>query len=387
MSRKVCVVTGSRAEYGLLQGLMREIVAASELELQVAVTGMHLSRCHGMTVREIEADGFAIDAKVDIGLGDDSGAGVAAAVGRGVIGFADAFRRLQPDILVVLGDRFEILAVVEAALISRIPIGHIHGGEVTEGAIDDAIRHAITKMSHLHFVAAEPYRRRVIQMGESPDRVFNVGALGVDNVLRMQPLDRVAFERAIGWDLGSHTLLVTCHPETLARVGAPDAGITALLLALDAISDARLLFTSPNADPGSAEIIAAIEGYVAAHPERAVLRRSLGHELYRSALAHVSAMIGNSSSGIIEAPAAGLPAVNIGDRQKGRLRSASVIDCVNETEAIAVAIRRALTPAFRDLAKSSPPAYGSGDTARRVCATLAAVPLEGLSRKVFHDLA
>jgi len=384
MARPICVVTGSRAEYGLLHGLLREIRDDKDLELQLAATGMHLSPRYGMTVSEIEADGFAINATVDIDLDDNSGLGVAASVGRGVIGFAEALARLRPDIVIVLGDRFEILAAVEAALFARIPVAHIHGGELTEGAIDDAIRHAITKMAHLHFVAAEPYRLRVIQMGEDPDRVFNVGALGVDNVLRTPSLSRGDFERELNFELGSCALLVTYHPETLG--GDPEQGIRALLAALDAVPETRVIFTSPNADPGGAAILTEIEHYVAAHSDRAIVRLSFGHALYRSALAHVSAMVGNSSSGLIEAPAAGLPTVNIGDRQKGRLRSASIIDCSNKREEIASAIHRALTPGFRAQAKASTPAYGSGDAARRICGTLASVQLDDLTRKVFHDL-
>jgi UDP-hydrolysing UDP-N-acetyl-D-glucosamine 2-epimerase len=271
-------------------------------------------------------------------------------------------------------------------MLARIPIAHIHGGELTEGAVDDAIRHAVTKMSHLHFAAAEPYRRRIVQMGESPERVFTVGALGVDNVKRVSPLDRRSFEAAIGMELRSPTFLVTYHPVTL-NDAAETNGIDALFASLDSFSEGGIIFTRPNADVGGRAIAAAIDRYAAARPGRAVVFASLGQQRYLSALAHVDAVIGNSSSGLIEAPAAGVPTVNIGDRQKGRLRSPSVIDCAPDAASITKAIRQALTPEFRRTAKTATPAYGAGDAARRICETLATFPLDRLARKVFHDLA
>jgi len=385
MPRAVCVVTGSRAEYGLLRWLMQEIRDDSRLRLQVVVTGMHFAARFGTTYREIVADGFEIDAKVDMLLDADDPVSVTKSIGRGVIGFADVFQNLQPDLLVVLGDRFEILAAAQAAVFAQIPIAHIHGGELTEGVIDDSVRHAVTKMSQLHFTAAEPYRRRVIQMGEDPARVFNVGALGVENVKRTEPLSRKDFESAIGMPLGDFPLLVTFHPETLDR--DRDGSIVALLAALDQFLEGRIIFTSPNADSGGQAIADAIDRYVGVRSERATLCRSLGHTHYVTALAHVRAVIGNSSSGIIEAPAAGVPTVNIGDRQKGRLRSASIIDCEAKTPAIAEAIRRALSPEFQRIAKATVPTYGVGDAARRIHEILATAPLGQLARKAFHDVA
>jgi UDP-hydrolysing UDP-N-acetyl-D-glucosamine 2-epimerase len=383
--RKICVVTGSRAEYGLLHWLMQEIREDTRLKLQVVGTGMHFASRFGSTHREIEVDGFALDAKVNMLLKGNTPVAVTKSVGRCIIGFADVFENLRPDLLVVLGDRFEILAAAQAAMFARIPIAHIHGGELTEGAIDDSIRHALTKMSHLHFTAAEPYRRRVVQMGENPARVFNVGALGVDNVNRMKPLARHDFESAIGIELGECSLLVTYHPETLEKRGGDAIGT--LLAALDQFPQSRIIFTSPNADSGGQAIADSIGRYVAARPEHATLCPSLGQTLYLSALAHVDAVIGNSSSGIVEAPAAGVPTVNIGDRQKGRLRSTSVIDCEAKPVAITEAIRRALTPEFRRIAKATVPAYGAGDAAQRICEVLATFPLEQLARKAFHDVA
>jgi UDP-hydrolysing UDP-N-acetyl-D-glucosamine 2-epimerase len=385
--RKICVVTGSRAEYGLLRWLMQEILDDSRLQLQVVVTGMHLVSEFGSTYREIEADGFSIDAKVDMQLTGDSVNAVTKSVGAGVIGFADVLQDLRPDLLVVLGDRFEILTAAQAAMLARIPIAHIHGGELTEGAIDDAIRHALTKMSHLHFAAAEPYRRRIIQMGENPERVFSVGAPGVDNIKRIKPLPRHEFEAAIGMKLGEPLFLVTYHPETLTDASPCSAGgVKPVLEALDSFPQSSIIFTSPNADAGGRVIAGAIASYVAAKPERAIFCASLGRELYLGALAQADAVIGNSSSGIIEAPAAGVPTVNIGDRQKGRLRSASVIDCAAQTPDIVAAIRRALTPEFRRLARTAVPAYGAGDAAGRIRDVVATFPLDRLARKTFHDL-
>jgi UDP-hydrolysing UDP-N-acetyl-D-glucosamine 2-epimerase len=364
---------------------MQDIRDDARLRLQVVVTGMHFAERFGTTYREILADGFVIDAKVDMLVDADDPVSVTKSIGRGVIGFADVFETLQPDVLVVLGDRFEILAAVQAAMFARVPIAHIHGGELTEGAIDDSVRHAVTKMSHLHFTAAEAYRRRVVQMGEHPGCVFNTGAPGVDNVKRIQPLSRENFESAIGMPLGDCPFLVTYHPETLNQREGDAIG--ALLAALDQFPESRIIFTSPNADSGGQAIANAIEHYISTRPERATLRRSLGQALYITALAHVRAVIGNSSSGIVEAPAAGVPTVNIGDRQKGRLRSTSVIDCEAKTPAIAEAIRRALTPEFQRAAKATVPAYGAGDAARRICEILATFPLDRLERKAFYDAA
>lgn len=384
MSRTICVVTGSRAEYGLLRWLMQDIADDPRLKLQVAVTGMHLAPEFDLTYREIEKDGFVIDEKVDIGLTGDRPSDISKAVGRGVAGFADAFDRLKPDIVIVLGDRFEIFAAAQAAMFAGIPIAHIHGGEVTEGAIDEFIRHALTKMSHLHFVAAEPYRKRVIQMGERPEFVFNIGALGVSNMRRTPRLPREDVERLTGIKIESPTFLVTYHPVTLMSDGAEN-DISPMLDAFSRLRTARYIFTQTNADAGGAAIQRAIERFVKDNADRAVYRNSLGSQGYASALACVDAVIGNSSSGLIEAPAAKSATVNIGDRQKGRLRSASVIDCALNSSEIYTAMQKAMSPEFRKQAFAEPPAYGDGDTIRAIRETVASVDLRSLQRKSFYD--
>jgi UDP-hydrolysing UDP-N-acetyl-D-glucosamine 2-epimerase len=385
MARKICVVTGSRADYGLLRWLMQDIADDPRLTLQVGVTGMHLGSEFGDTYREIEKDGFAIAEKVDIGLAGDSASDISKAVGRGVIGFADVFDRLQPDIVIVLGDRFEILAAAQAAMFARIPIAHIHGGEVTEGAVDESIRHALTKMSHLHFVAAEPYRHRVMQMGERPEFVFNVGAIGVSNMRRTPMLKQDDVERLVGMKIESPTFLVTFHPVTLAAESS-DNNIGQMLDAFFRFKAARFIFTQTNADAGGAAIRAAIDRFVTANADRAVFKASLGQQGYASALSYVDCVIGNSSSGLIEAPAAKLPTINIGDRQKGRLRSMSVIDCSLDSDEIYAAMEKALSAAFRKVALLAPPAYGDGETARAIHDIVASVPLDSLKRKSFYDV-
>lgn len=381
--RKICVVTGTRAEYGLLYWLMKEIQADGDLQLQLVVTGMHLSPEFGLTYKIIEQDGFVIDAKVEMLLSSDTPVGVAKSLGLGVIGFADVLERLQPDQLVVLGDRYEILAAVQAALAARIPVAHIHGGETTEGAIDESIRHAITKMSHVHFVAAEPYRARVIQLGEQPDRVFNVGAPGLDNIRRLQLLDRERLEEAIGFKLGTLNFLVTYHPATLGAI-SPRNAMQELLKALDQFSGARIIFTKPNSDADGRIIGQLIDEYAQSHQGRVIVFTSMGQVRYLSAMQHVDAVIGNSSSGIIEAPAFNVPTVNIGERQAGRLRSDSVIDCFESAESIASAICQAISPSFIESIRSMVPMYGSGNASVEIKNYLKSIRLGTIKR--FYDL-
>jgi len=382
--RKVCVVTGNRADYGLLYWLIKEIDADPVMDLQLIVTGAHLSRKFGDTVRVIEEDRFTIDARIDIDPDDDSAVGVARSLGMAVTGTAEAFAKLAPDIVVLQGDRYEMLGVASAALIAAIPIAHIHGGELTEGAIDDAMRHAVTKMASLHFVAAESYRQRVIQMGEDPARVFTVGAPGLDNLERLDLLDRDAVEKTLNLPAGRNYFLVTLHPATFSD-SVREA--EALLDALDRFPNYGLIITGVNADPGRDRIAKLLSDYVAANAGRATLYQSLGRLRYLSAMRHAAAVIGNSSSGIIEAPALGVATVNVGDRQKGRLRAASILDCKGTADAIAAAIDRALTPKFRAGLKTMTLPYGAGGASKRIKDCLKSADLAAIIRKSFHDIA
>jgi UDP-N-acetylglucosamine 2-epimerase (non-hydrolysing)/GDP/UDP-N,N'-diacetylbacillosamine 2-epimerase (hydrolysing) len=367
--RRICVVTGSRADYGLLFWLMKAIEGDRDLELQVAATGMHLSPEFGLTSREIEADGFRIAAKVEMLLSADTPVAIAKSLGLGVIGFADAFARLAPDVVVVLGDRFEILAAAQAALVARIPIAHIHGGEVSEHAIDESIRHAITKMAQWHFVAAEPYRKRVVQMGEAPERVFTSGAPGLDHLAKTEWLTRSDLEKKLGMRLGTPLLVVTYHPATLSTL-APEAAMAELLGALEEFSQATIVFTHPNADAGGRVLIRQIEDFAAAHAGRAKAFVSLGQRTYLSLVREADVVLGNSSSGLTEAPALRKATVNVGERQKGRLKATSVIDAAERRADIARALRQALSPQFRDALASTRSLYGMGDASGAILAQL-----------------
>lgn len=383
--RKVCVVTGSRAEYGLLYWVMRGIRDCAELELQVVATGMHLSPEFGLTYKVIESDGFRLDAKVEMLLSADTPTAVAKSVGLGMIGFADVLQSLAPNIVVVLGDRFEILAVAAAAMIARIPIAHIHGGETTEGAVDESIRHAVSKMAHLHFVAAEEYRRRVIQLGEQPERVFLVGGLGVDNIQRLSLLSKAELERSLGFALGVKNLLVTFHPATLDQRDA-DSQVEQLLQALAERTETHLIFTMPNADAQGRAVLARIEQFVAARPQSARLFSSLGQLLYLSCLKHCDGVVGNSSSALLEAPTLRKGSVNIGNRQKGRLRANSVIDCEPSVASIRNALDRLYSSAFRQQLSQTVNPYGAGGASEKIVNTLRDVSLEGIVVKPFYSL-
>lgn len=386
MRRRIAVVTGTRADYGLLYWLIHDLRASPAFELQLVVTGMHLLPEFGHTIEVIERDGFPIADRVDLGLSSDTPLAVAHAMGVGLMGLAESFFRLAPELVVILGDRFEMLAAATAAFVQRIPIVHIHGGEVTEGALDEGFRHAITKLAALHFTAAEPYRRRVIQMGEQPQRVFTVGAPGLDHLTRTPLLDRTRLEQELGFPLAPQTFLITFHPATLD--GEDAAGqCRALLSALDAFTEAHMVFTLPNADPGGRSIIPLLEGYVARHPQRCRLFASLGQLRYLSLLREATVVIGNSSSGIIEAPSLGTATVNIGDRQRGRLRAASIIDCQPVASEIEHAIRRAISPEFQAILPHVINPYGSGGAAQRMLAILGQVHPQSLLRKPFHDLS
>lgn len=385
MTRRICIVTGSRAEYGLLRPVIDGLLADPALELQLVVTGMHLSAEFGSTWREIEADGIPIAARVEMLLGSDTAVGVTKSTGLGMIGFADAFARLGPDIVVLLGDRFEILAAATAALLAAIPVAHLHGGETTEGAFDEAIRHAVTKMAQLHFVAARPYRDRVIQLGEAPERVFEVGGLGVDAIGRIARMSRDELEADLGVDLARRSLLITFHPVTLDAGSAEDQ-LRALLAALDDCeAGTTLIFTMPNADTGGRALRALVEDFVADRPDAHAFA-SLGQRRYLSLLGEVDAVIGNSSSGLAEAPSFGIGTVNIGDRQTGRLKASSVIDCDPTRYGIARALRRLRDADFvASLADTVNP-YGRGGAGPAIVEVLRTVSLDGLVKKRFHDL-
>jgi UDP-hydrolysing UDP-N-acetyl-D-glucosamine 2-epimerase len=379
--RKICVVTGSRADYGLLFWVMKGIQDDPELELQVAVTGMHLSPEFGETSRLIEADGFPVAARVDSLLPGDSAAAVTKSIGRGVIGFADALERLQPDIVVLLGDRFEILAAAQAALVARIPVAHIAGGDLTEGAFDDAIRHSITKMAHLHFVTNAGAAARVRQLGEHPRFIFNVGSPGLDTIARTRLLPRGELEAALGFAFRKRNLLVTFHPATLDAMSS-GGQLAELLRALDAMGpEFGVVFTKSNADTEGLTLNRMLAEYVARRPN-CRLFDSLGTQNYLSVMSQVDALVGNSSSGLYEAPTLRKPAVNIGDRQKGRVRAASVIDCGPE----APAIERAIHAALRLDCSGVKNPYGDGQSAPRIVAALKSIrDPRSLVRKEFVD--
>lgn len=377
--RKVAVFTGTRAEYGLLYWLLKDLQQDSEIELQLLVSAMHLSPEFGMTYQQIEADGFTITEKVEMLLSSDSAVGTAKSIGLGVLGFADALERMKPDVLVVLGDRFEALAVTQAAMILRIPIAHIHGGEITEGAYDDAIRHAITKLSLLHFTSTEAHRNRVIQLGEHPSRVFNVGAVGLDHLQRSKMFSLAELSASLNFKLEQPYFLVTYHPVTLASEPAK-ASFENLLKALDAFPQHQIILTYPNADDGGREIIPLLEAYAKQQPSRVLAIPSLGQKRYLSAVKHAAAVVGNSSSGIIEVPSFKVPTVNIGERQRGRLAAESVFSCPSNTAAIIETLQLGLKS---DLTQVVNP-YGKGKASEAILKQLKAADL--LVVKTFYDL-
>ena len=384
MIKKICVVTGSRAEYGLLRSVMEGIRQTPNLELNVIATGMHLSPEFGLTYQEIEKDGYLINRKVELLLSSDTPTGLAKSMGLGFIGFGEAFAQLQPDLMLVLGDRFEIFSAVGAAMVARIPVAHLHGGETSEGAFDEAIRHSITKMSHLHFVAAEEYRRRVIQLGEQPDRVFLVGGLGVDNIKRLPLLDRPALEASLGFELGLKNLLITFHPVTL-EAGTSKHQMAELLAALEVLKDTKLIFTMPNADTEGRVLCNMVEQFVAGH-DNARAYTSLGQLRYLSCIKHVDGVVGNSSSGLTEVPSFRKGTINIGDRQRGRLKAESVIDCVPDRNSIVSALQRLYSPAFQAGLGAVVNPYGEGGASEKVVSILRDYPLGSILKKSFFDL-
>jgi len=386
MKRKICVFTGTRAEYGLLRPLLDVVRDDGDLVLQIIASGMHLSEEFGLTYREIEADGFAIDAKVEMLLGSDTPCAISKSTGLGIIGLCEAYERLAPDIVVLLGDRFEVLAAATAAMFMRIPIAHIHGGESTHGSIDEAIRHAVTKMSHLHFTSTGTYRKRVIQLGETPERVFNTGAIGLDNLKRLRLLSRRQLEDSLDIRFARRNLLVTYHPVTLEK-DSPAESFGSLLEALGELENTFVIFTKANADTGGRIINRMIDEYATATPHSTAVFASLGQLRYLSAMKHVDAVVGNSSSGIIEAPSLGTATINIGDRQAGRIRADSVIDCAATREDIARAFSRLWSNEFRAITAAVANPYDQGGAAEKIAEILKTFDLGGIIRKQFHDVA
>lgn len=383
MTRKVCVITGTRAEYGLLRWVMQGIKEDPELTLQVIATGMHLSPEFGLTFREIEKDGFQIDRKVEMLTSSDTPVGIAKSMGLGLIGFADVLNELKPDLIVVLGDRFEIFAAVSAALVARIPVAHLHGGETTEGAFDEALRHSITKMAHLHFVAAQEYRQRVIQLGEQPDRVFLVGGLGIDNIKRLKLLNRAELEASIDFKLGHKNLLITFHPVTLENSTATEQ-MAELLEVLAVLTNTQLIFTMPNADNDGRALIKLVQQFVAQHPNARAFP-SLGQLRYLSCIAQVDGVVGNSSSGLTEVPSFKKGTINIGDRQRGRLQAASVINCEPVHQSIDAALKKLYTADFQASLSQAQNPYGEGGASEKVVETIKHCAIDGLVKKSFYD--
>lgn len=383
--RKIAVVTGTRAEYGLLYWIIRGIHDDPGLELQLIATGMHLSPEFGLTIRDIEKDRFPIAERVEMLLSSDTEEGIATSMGLGMVGFAKAYSRLRPDLIVVLGDRFEIHAAVSAAVPFRIPVAHIHGGEATEGAVDELFRHSITKMSHIHFPVTRKYANKIIQMGERPENVFCLGTPGLDNLHRLNLLDRQQLAQELALPEEKAWAVVTYHPETLAKDSAR-IQIGELLSAVGEFSEIFWIFTLPNADTESRIIIKSIEDYVLKNPGKAKLYRSLGQLKYLSLLRYAITMVGNSSSGIIEGPAFELPVVNIGERQKGRIRAKNVIDVpLCERDSIVNAIKEAVSQEFRDSLKGLENPYGDDDTSLKIVMILKHIPLTDRLKKRFYE--
>lgn len=383
--QKIAVVTGSRADYGLLLPLLKILQKDRDLELQLIVCASHLSYEFGYTRRYIEQDGFEICADVEMLVSGDTPVAITKSVGLGCIGFADCLNQLSPDLLVLLGDRYEILAAAQSAMFARIPIAHIHGGEVTEGAIDDCIRHAITKMSYLHFVATDEYKKRVIQLGEEPCRVHNVGAIGLDNLAGLVKPEKSDVERQLGAGLSDSVFLVTFHPETLSDFNQEDT-INCIFDVLDCWPDASIVVTGSNSDEGGAVINKAIHARTESDCRRFIVRSSLGHKLYLELLSICDCVIGNSSSGIIEAPSCKVPTVNIGDRQKGRVKAASIIDCENNYNSIKSGVQKALSKSFIESIENIENPYGNGKAASKIVEILKDVVPDKIIIKQFFNV-
>ncbi len=382
--RKVCVITGTRAEFGLLRPLVSLIKEDAVLKLQLIATGMHLSPEFGYTINEIVASGFYVDKKIECLVSSDSHVGVSKSIALAISGFTDAYEDMQPDLIVVLGDRTEILAAVIAASMANVPIAHIHGGETTEGAYDEAIRHSITKFSHLHFTSTDTYRKRVIQLGENPETAFNVGAIGLDSIKNLELLNRDDFEKSIDFRLRKKNILVTYHPVTLEKE-QPVETFKNILEAIDELEDATLILTHANSDKNGRIINRMIHNYVQENSEKAVEFKSLGQLRYLSALQYVDLVIGNSSSGLLEVPSFKIPTINIGDRQKGRVSNKSVINSSNDTDSIKEALLLAYDQQFKIQIQNQPSLYGNGTAAKQILSLIKQHSNINL-KKSFYDL-
>lgn len=380
--RKIALVTTSRADYGIQSRLIHMLQERADVDFSLVASGTHLSAGHGMTINEIEQDGVAIAAKVNIGI--DCESDVSRIFARAVTGFSDVLSRLGPDICVLLGDRYEMFAAATACTLNNIPIAHLYGGEATQGAHDEAFRHSITKMSHLHFTSCEAYRRRVIQLGEHPDRVFSVGSLGVENVHALDLLTRDELADELGIDFKRRNLLVTFHPATYDK-GSAGGQTDELLAALGDMDNVAIVFTHPNADAEGDKVAGRIARFVECH-DNAYMFASLGARRYLSLVIQVDAVVGNSSSGIIEVPSLKTATVNIGDREGGRIRAQSVIDCNPNRDDISKAISTALDPEWRECLATTINPYDKPGTAKAIVSTLVSVMLDGILKKNFYDI-
>lgn len=385
MKRKICVVTGTRAEYGLMYWLIKFLEEDKDVELQLIVTGMHLSPEFGLTYKEIEKAGFKINKKIEMLLSSDTAIGISKSMGLAQISFAEAYGELQPDVVVLLGDRYEIFSAASAAMISNVPIAHLHGGEATEGVVDESIRHSITKMSHLHFTATEEYKRRVIQLGEDPKRVFNVGTPGLDNVSKLKLLDRKEFEESIDFGLHKKNIIITFHPVTLEN-NTSSSQFEELLAAISEFKDTGFIFTKPNSDTHGRIIIELIDDFVSKHSKIACAFNSLGQVRYLSALKHVDVVLGNSSSGLTEAPSFKVPTIDIGDRQRGRIKAESVIGCKPERASIVDALQTAFSDEFQEKLNSVKNPYGEGGASARIIKILKEIDYSDILKKKFYDI-
>ena len=382
--RKICIITGTRAEYGLLYWLIKEVKADKKLELQIIATGMHLSPEFGLTYKEREKH-FKIDKKIEILLSSDTFVGISKSMGLAQISFAEAYEELKPDIIVILGDRYEIFSAVSAAMIATIPVAHLHGGESTEGLIDEAMRHSITKMSQLHFTATKEYMNRVIQLGENPNRVFNVGGMGIENIKKYKLLTRNEFEDSIQFKLNIKNILVTFHPVTLENKTSKEQ-FQELLNAIDELNDTNIIFTKSNSDTNGRVINQMIDQYVSNNYDKSFATTSLGQIRYLSALQYMDGVVGNSSSGILEAPSFKIGTINIGERQNGRIKADSIIDCFPNRKSIKTAFKKLYSEKFQNLLKDIKNPYGNTSASQKIIKILNDVPLDNILKKKFFNV-